>query len=490
MFLASLKSNHALQAIVIPAALGAFYWCISVTGKRVFNDCIMSRMYSRISICSSEEKTYKAVFNLIQAINQTKPNQLAVSESAVDAAASSDGSSSSTTMESEQLLLLLPSSSFLESAATGSSSSSSDYNYNYMCDYNSIVYSPAMDNNTIVFLKFRGRIICVYTEFIETTTTASKFGHGSGIIKKGTMNLYALGRDPSIIKSLIHEAIDKAALNNASLLSSGGFVRVLMRRKEYPYNWACVCRQRQRPISSVMLDASLSSSIIDDARSFLSSKDWYDEMSIPFRRGYLLYGPPGCGKTSFCRALAGALQLDISILPLSDSCLDDSTITSIIREAPKRSIILLEDIDAVFSKGRRNDTDDNSSSCVMAITKTHVSFAGLLNAIDGVDAQEGRIVIMTTNHIDRLDPSLIRPGRCDFKVMFRNASRAQLHDMFLRIFPGHPEEAHRFADSLPEWKLSLAQVQGHLVQNRKSVERALDTEAFLSQIFSSSGGGG
>ena len=89
MFLASLKSNHALQAIVIPAALGAFYWCISVTGKRVFNDCIMSRMYSRISICSSEEKTYKAVFNLIQAINQTKPNQLAVSESAAAAAASS-----------------------------------------------------------------------------------------------------------------------------------------------------------------------------------------------------------------------------------------------------------------------------------------------------------------------------------------------------------------------------------------------------------------
>lgn len=186
--------------------------------------------------------------------------------------------------------------------------------------------------------------------------------------------------------------------------------------------------------------------------------------------------------------------MDISILSLSDSCLDDSTITSIIKESPKRSIILLEDIDAVFSKGRdyNNNNNNDTTDCVMMMTiaKTRVSFAGLLNAIDGINAQEGRIVIMTTNHIDRLDPSLIRPGRCDFKILFRNASRAQLHDMFLRIFPGFTEEAHRFADSLPEWKLSLAQVQGYLVQNRKSVERAMDTAAFLSQIFSASSSGG
>ena len=188
-------------------------------------------------------------------------------------------------------------------------------------------------------------------------------------------------------------------------------------------------------------------------------------MGIPHRRGYLLYGPPGCGKTSFCQALAGALQLDLCLLLLSGHKTTDSQLAALFRNAPPRSILILEDVDAVFTK-REKQNDSLQSS---------ITFSGLLNAIDGVLSQEGRLMIMTTNHIENLDPALIRPGRCDVKIMVRNASAQQLVAMFLRFFPGQDENARRFASSVPEDILSLARVQGHLMRYRHSAEEAIET---------------
>jgi chaperone BCS1 len=130
------------------------------------------------------------------------------------------------------------------------------------------------------------------------------------------------------------------------------------------------------------------------------------------------------------------------------------------RDAPLRSVILLEDVDAVFTK--RDNTNRESN----------ITFSGLINAIDGVASQEGRILILTSNHVEKLDPALLRPGRCDVKILFDRASREQLRAMYMRFFPGREDRAARFADSLPARGLSLAQVQNHLVSHRHSAERA------------------
>ena len=79
---------------------------------------------------------------------------------------------------------------------------------------------------------------------------------------------------------------------------------------------------------------------------------------------------------------------------------------------------------------------------------------------------------MTANHLNSLDPALIRPGRCDLQIMVSFASTEQLEAMFLRFFPGHFVSARRFAASLPSGVLSLARVQEHLVKHRHSVEAA------------------
>jgi chaperone BCS1 len=52
-----------------------------------------------------------------------------------------------------------------------------------------------------------------------------------------------------------------------------------------------------------------------------------------------------------------------------------------------------------------------------------ITFSGLLNALDGVAAQEGKVLVMTTNHVERLDPALVRPGRIDIRCYFGLASR-------------------------------------------------------------------
>jgi chaperone BCS1 len=88
--------------------------------------------------------------------------------------------------------------------------------------------------------------------------------------------------------------------------------------------------------------------IINDINRFLSSAEWYINKGVPYRRGYLLYGPPGTGKTSFVQAIAAKLNLNICYLNLSGGNMDDDGLNGLLNSAPMRSIILLEDIDAIF----------------------------------------------------------------------------------------------------------------------------------------------
>lgn len=80
-------------------------------------------------------------------------------------------------------------------------------------------------------------------------------------------------------------------------------------------------------------------------------------LGIPYRRGYLLHGPPGSGKTSFIQALAGRLSYNICVLNLSQRGLMDDKLTHLLMNTPERSIILLEDVDAAFNK-RVQTSDD------------------------------------------------------------------------------------------------------------------------------------
>jgi chaperone BCS1 len=100
---------------------------------------------------------------------------------------------------------------------------------------------------------------------------------------------------------------------------------------------------------------------------------------------------------------------------------------------PQQTIVLLEDIDAAFVQRRAGDQTRGGG----------VSFSGLLNAIDGVGSGEQRVVFMTTNFIERLDPALIRPGRVDMVQLIDFASEVQVAQLFRGFYPTELEEVRK-----------------------------------------------
>lgn len=230
-------------------------------------------------------------------------------------------------------------------------------------------------------------------------------------------------------------------------------------------------RQR-RPLSSVVLDQGISETIVADVKDFISSYSWYRDRGIPYRRGYLLHGPPGCGKTSFIFSLAGELEYSICVLNLSDRAMSDDRLQHRLADAPENSIILLEDIDAAFISREESSVSDSAYKGLNRLT-----FSGLLNAIDGVTSTEGRIVFMTTNYVDRLDPALIRPGRVDSIQYIGHCTQHQLQQMFSKFYPDQPQEqGAMFASEVTklECPVSAAQVQGYFMWFKHHPDQAIE----------------
>jgi mitochondrial chaperone BCS1 len=218
-------------------------------------------------------------------------------------------------------------------------------------------------------------------------------------------------------------------------------------------HWRCVAICPKRPSSTVVLDSGITDRIIGDARDFLASRAWYARRGIPFRRGYLLYGAPGSGKTSLIHSFASELNLDVYIISLSQSGMDDGRLAELIAGLPEQCIALMEDIDAAFHHGLNRDSITSTSATGPSrkpidssqalnpnnnATEQHsgsqITLSGLLNALDGVGAQEGRILFATTNKYSALDPALCRPGRMDLHVEFKLASKYQMEELFKRFY--------------------------------------------------------
>ncbi|XP_032232146.2 mitochondrial chaperone BCS1 [Nematostella vectensis] len=269
-----------------------------------------------------------------------------------------------------------------------------------------------------------------------------------------TVTLTMLGRDKQVFFDLLDEARTMALAKTEGKTVMYIPMGAEWRQFGFP--------RRKRPLNSVILDEGIAEGILADVKEFIGSPRWYMDRGIPYRRGYLLYGPPGCGKSSFIQALAGELDYSICVMNLSDRSLTDDRLNHLMSVAPQQSIILLEDIDAAFVK--RDET--NAANKGGGMYQNRVTFSGLLNTLDGVASSEERVVFMTTNHLKRLDPALIRPGRVDFKQEIDWASRSQLVRMFARFYPEQPATvATEFADRVMDGtgKKSIAQVQGHFM---------------------------
>jgi chaperone BCS1 len=246
------------------------------------------------------------------------------------------------------------------------------------------------------------------------------------------LTISCLGLSAEPIRQLINKCREIAD-------SKAQFYVIIYSRDRFGMSWKPKYRKPLRRLETVHFDDRVKQALLADIRNYLDprTKKLYQSRSMPYRRGYLLYGPPGTGKSSLSTAIAGEFGLDLYEVKVP-SIANDGDLEQMFQEIPPRCIVLLEDIDAVWTGGNRERptvySNDSASERSATPSLSNVTLSGLLNVLDGVGSQEGRLVIMTTNKPEQLDAALTRPGRIDFKLYLGNISRASAEQMFMRMF--------------------------------------------------------
>lgn len=188
-----------------------------------------------------------------------------------------------------------------------------------------------------------------------------------------------------------------------------------------------------RKLETVVLQDNIKNKIKKDMEVFIDSEDWYMHRDIPYTRGYLFYGLPGTGKTSLIKSLSLNFKRHIHFLMLQNINSDNQLLELLKNINYKDTILVIEDIDATLSIVKSRDTSDNHTKKKDKKIE-QLTLSGLLNALDGVFNNHGRIMIMTTNHPEVLDSALIRAGRVDIKYQFNNCSKEQIKELYNIFF--------------------------------------------------------
>ncbi|GFP79963.1 probable mitochondrial chaperone bcs1-b [Phtheirospermum japonicum] len=209
-------------------------------------------------------------------------------------------------------------------------------------------------------------------------------------------------------------------------------------------HWSHIMFEHPATFETLAMERVKKEEIIEDLLSFTRRKDYYARIGKAWKRGYLLFGPPGTGKSTMIAAMANLLEYDVYDLELT-SVKDNTELRRLLTETTGKSIIVIEDIDCSLDlTGQAEKGDKKNSRKEKDESGSKVTLSGLLNFIDGLwSASAGeRMIVFTTNYVEKLDPALTRRGRMDkhielsfckyegFKVLAKNYLEIEEHVLF------------------------------------------------------------
>ncbi|KAG0167733.1 hypothetical protein DFQ30_005703 [Apophysomyces sp. BC1015] len=313
-------------------------------------------------------------------------------------------------------------------------------------------FYPLLD--TICEIKYKG-----YTLFVSRNEEESKKGTSDGRTwQMEYITVSMKGKTLKLLKQFIQEWCDE----HNKRIDYDEFDLYTYRQSR----WTYIKSLGQRNFDAVTLQEGVKEGLVQDMEAFKKHKEWYAVRGVPYRRGYLLHGPPGTGKTTLIQVLASKLMMNVAIVSLLE-VKSDSEFSEMVCQVPRNSLLVIEDIDHYLSSSSSDGKRD-----------VGVTMSGMLNALDGIQAQEGAMVFMTGNNIEKLNPALLRPGRIDVKVLLGYADHKQTKEMFWRFFgtdfqamkPAADDRkaaledyCNKFTESIPEGQVTTAEIQNYFI---------------------------
>jgi chaperone BCS1 len=256
---------------------------------------------------------------------------------------------------------------------------------------------------------------------IPLILTLTKESSNQSQYDKDSLNITKIGRS----RKIFDEMLSMVTTENIDTSKT----KIFNMKDHY---WDYIRPINKREINSIFIEDTKKQKVLKALDTFISKEEWYIKNGIPYQIGILLYGPPGTGKTSFIKAIAGYLNYSIYYLPADKLY----TINEAVSGLPDKCVLVIEDIDSnnathsrqVKSKRLKQEEDIQD---LLQIS----SLSDILNALDGLFASHGRILIATTNHIEKLDSALIRPGRIDLQIEIGFVNSEILNKFIHNFFP-------------------------------------------------------
>lgn len=186
-------------------------------------------------------------------------------------------------------------------------------------------------------------------------------------------------------------------------------------------------RRRKRGLATVFVDDAIKQRLVERFTWFAGAEDWHAARGIPWKLGIILHGPPGTGKTSLIHALASDFGYNIKYIKSLHG------LGAAFMAGGKDDLFVIEDIDTMAGGLHRDGAhgqDIHRGAAELRGSPMHE----ILNAMDGMQTPDGLKFIVTTNHIGRLDPAIVRPGRIDDVIEVGPLSLESARAMFKAFY--------------------------------------------------------
>lgn len=324
-------------------------------------------------------------------------------------------------------------------------------------------------NNGIYFFWYQGKLFWVHLDCRESPYAG--FKEDTNLLTF-SLKLMSFRWHVDILHKLFMDIDQKSKEIGSSIYSFSNF---------NSKSWCRVGPLPKRKIETVVLPRVKKDSIIDDLNHFFSlrTRENYEKKGINYKRGIILYGPPGCGKTSLISAISNYFGMDIYNLPLDNAYMNEEGFQNALSRIPGRSIVLFEDIDVAFPRNESDeDKEDKAQDKEMnmklspnTVGKSSLTMKAFINGIDGIKSNNNGIVFLfTTNHIEHLDPTILRPGRIDLRIQLTHIQEPEIREMLNLYYTADQIRDDEYSyeqivNKLKNQRIIPAELSGFLLEN-------------------------